>query len=207
MKRRFSAVCAALCLVMTSVAVAQPPAPTRAGPVPTAAAPAAPLVPLPSLEVAAYMGTWYQVLWIPNRFQSQCVSDTTASYRDLGNGALEVTNRCLRADGSADRVIGVARPPAGVSRIEAGRLQPARLEVSFLPSWLRWTGLGWGAYWVIDLAPDGRYAIVSEASREYLWVLSRQPVLTRMDDAAVRERLKEFGFDIGLVQAHLHKSP
>ena len=31
------------------------------------------------------MGTWYQVLWLPNRFQKQCVSDTTATYRDLGS--------------------------------------------------------------------------------------------------------------------------
>jgi apolipoprotein D and lipocalin family protein len=91
-----------------------------------------------------------------------------------------------------------------VSRIEAGQLQPARLEVSFLPAWLRWTGIGWGAYWVIDLAPDGRYAIVSEAKREYLWVLARQPVLTPEDDAAIRARLRALGFDLARLQAHPH---
>lgn len=162
----------------------------------------APLQPLPSLEVAPYMGTWHQVLWIPNRFQKQCVADTTATYRDLGNGTLEVINRCRTADGKTDGVTGVARPPAGVSRIDAGRLQPARLEVSFLPAWLRWTGIGWGAYWIVDLASDGRYAIVSEASREYLWVLSRQPVLTPRDEAAVRAKLQALGFDVARVQAH-----
>jgi apolipoprotein D and lipocalin family protein len=163
---------------------------------------AAPLQPLPSLEVAPYMGTWYQVLWIQNRFQKQCVADTAATYRDLGNGTVEVINRCRTADGKTDSVTGVARPPAGVSRIEAGKLQPARLEVSFLPAWLRWTGIGWGAYWVVDLAPDGRYAIVSEASREYLWVLSRQPALTPQDDAVIRAKLLTLGFDPARVQAH-----
>jgi apolipoprotein D and lipocalin family protein len=172
-----------------------------------AAAQPAPLQPLPSLEVAPYMGTWYQVLWIPNRFQKQCVSDTAATYRDLGNGTVEVVNRCRTVDGKTDSVTGIARPPSGVARIEAGRLQPARLEVSFLPAWLRWTGIGWGAYWVIDLAPDGRYAIVSEASREYLWVLSRQPALTPQDDAAVRTKLQSLGFDLALVQAHRHGAP
>ncbi len=167
----------------------------------------APLQPLPSLEVAPYMGTWYQVLWIPNRFQKQCVSDTAATYRDLGNGTVEVVNRCRTADGKTDSVTGIARPPSGVARIDAGRLQPARLEVSFLPAWLRWTGIGWGAYWVVDLAPDGRYAIVSEASREYLWVLSRQPALTPQDDAAVRARLQSLGFDLAQVQAHRHGAP
>jgi apolipoprotein D and lipocalin family protein len=81
---------------------------------------------------------------------------------------------------------------------------PARLEVSFVPAWLRWTGIGWGAYWVVDLAPDGRYAIVSEASRTYLWVLARQPALTPADDATIKAKLRALGFDLERVQAHPH---
>lgn len=166
----------------------------------------APLQPLPSLDVAPYMGTWYQVLWFPNRFQKQCVADTVATYRDVGNGTVQVTNRCRTANGTMDTVVGVARPPAGVSRIDAGKLQPARLEVSFLPAWLRWTGIGWGAYWVVDLAPDGRYAIVSEASREYLWVLARQPALTSEDDKGIRSKLEGLGFDLAALRTHPHNA-
>jgi apolipoprotein D and lipocalin family protein len=163
-----------------------------------------PLQPLPSLTVAAYMGTWYQVAWIPNPFQQQCVSDTAATYRDQGDGRIEVLNRCKLVSGRIDSVLGIARPPAGVARIEGGRLIPARLEVGFVPAWLRWTGLGWGAYGVVDLASDGRYAIVSEASRKYLWVLSRQPALTPIDDAAIKARLQALGFDLARLQAHPH---
>jgi apolipoprotein D and lipocalin family protein len=163
-----------------------------------------PLQPLPSLDVASYMGNWYQVLWFPNRFQKQCVADTSALYRDLGTGAVEVTNRCRLSDGTTDSVVGVARPPAGVSSVVAGKLQPARLEVSFLPAWLRWTGIGWGAYWVIDLADDGRYAVVSEVSRQYLWVLSRKPALTSADDLAIRSKLQALGFDLTQLQVHPH---
>lgn len=166
-----------------------------------------PLQPLPSLDVASYMGTWYQVLWFPNRFQKQCVADTSATYWNLGDGAIEVSNRCRRADGTLDEVVGLARPPDGVSHIDAGRLLPARLEVSFLPAWLRWTGVGWGAYWVIDLAPDGRYAIVSELNREYLWVLSRKQVLTSEDDSTIRGRLQALGFDLSKLREHPHKTP
>lgn len=160
------------------------------------------LQPLPSLDIAPYMGTWYQVLWIPNRFQKQCIADTTATYRDRGSGTLEVTNRCRTGEGTTDTVVGVARPPAGVSRIDAGQLQPARLEVSFLPAWLRWTGIGWGSYWVIDHASDGRYAIVSEASREYLWVLARKPALTSEDDRSIRAKLLALGFNLALLENH-----
>lgn len=164
----------------------------------------APLQPLPSLAVAPYMGTWYQVLWFPNFFQKQCIADTAATYRDRGDGTVEVINRCRTADGKTDSIAGIARPPSGVSRIEAGDLKPARLEVSFLPAWLRWTGIGWGAYWVVDLAPDGRYAIVSEASREYLWVLARQPALTSSDESAIRAKLQALGFDLAKLRAHPH---
>jgi apolipoprotein D and lipocalin family protein len=185
------------CLFLTgALATAALAAPAQVAPPPLQA--------LPAIDVAAYMGTWYQVAWIPNRFQKQCVSDTAATYRDLGDGRVEVLNRCKQADGSIDSVLGIARAPAGVARIEGGQLRPARLEVSFLPAWLRWTGIGWGDYWVVDLAPDGRYAIVSEASREYLWVLARQPVLTPADDAAVKARLHALGFELARVQAHPH---
>lgn len=181
-------------LLMAAPALAQPQQPVP------------PLQALPSLEVAPYMGTWYQVAWIPNSFQKQCVSDTVATYRDLGNGGVEVLNRCKRVDGKTDSVLGIARPPAGVARIQGDKLMPARLEVSFLPAWLRWTGIGWGAYWVVDLASDGRYAIVSESSREYLWVLARQPALTPVDESAIRAKLQALGFDLARIQPH-HHSP
>lgn len=161
-----------------------------------------PPVPLPQLAVAPYMGTWYQVALYPNRFQAQCVADTTATYRDLGSAGIAVTNRCRQADGSFDEAQGLARPPAGISAVRDGVLSPARLQVSFLPTWLRWTGIGWGDYWVLHRADDGRYVIIGEGTREYLWVLSRTPRLSPADDAAVRERLVALGYDLARVVAH-----
>lgn len=161
-----------------------------------------PLQPLPALSVAPYMGRWYQVAYYPNFFQRQCVADTTATYREMPDGTVEVTNRCRTAVGGFDQVVGMARSVAGVSRIEGGLLQPARLEVSFIPRWLRWTGVGWGAYWVVDRPDHGRYAIVSEGRREYLWVLSRTPALSPEDRLAVRARLQALGFDLERLKDH-----
>ena len=163
-----------------------------------------PLVALASLDVPAYMGTWYQVAWFPNRFQKQCVSDTVATYRQLEGGRVEVINRCRRADGSVDEVTGMARPNA--SQLRDARLEPARLEVSFLPAALRWLPI-WGSYWVIQLADDGRYAVVSEPKREFLWVLSRTPALLPADESAIRSRLVQQGFELGRWQAHPHAPP
>lgn len=193
MSRRCAAVATALA---TAALVAL--APGGAG----AQSPSSPLPPLQSLaslDVPAYMGTWYQLAWYPNRFQKQCVSDTQARYRLLDGGRVEVTNRCTLADGRSDQALGLARP---VGRIEGDALKPAQLEVSFLPAALRWLPVGWGRYWVIDLAPDGRYAIVSEPTRDYLWVLARQPRFAPGDEAAVRATLSRLGFDLARLELH-----
>lgn len=168
------------------------------------AADAPPLEPIASIELTRYTGTWYQVALFPNRFQAQCVADTSATYRALPDGTVEVLNRCRQADGTMDDVLGQARTDD--SAIDGDRLAPARLKVSFLPAWLRWIGLGWGRYWVIQLADDYRYAVVSEPSREYLWVLARRPSLSAEDDAAIRRTLAAQGFDLARLQAHTHST-
>jgi len=169
----------------------------------SAAAQPAPVAALPSLDVPAYMGTWYQVAWYPNRFQKQCVSDTTATYRRIPEG-VEVVNRCRNAEGRIESITGLARPAGSETRGNA--LQPAQLEVSFLPSWLRWLPI-WGSYWVIQLADDGRYAVVSEPQREYLWVLSRRPTLAPADESAIRSWLTQQGYDLARWQTHTHTTP
>ncbi len=185
-------------------ATSVPAADTAAAPgatAPSAGVPAA-LQALPTLDVPPYMGTWYQVAWFPNRFQKQCVSDTSATYRQQPDGRIEVLNRCRKADGSFDEALGQARP---VGTLTGTRLAPAQLQVSFLPGWLRWLPVGWGRYWVIQLADDGRYAVVSEPTREYLWVLARRPELTAADETAIRSALARQGFgDLSAWQSHPH---
>ncbi len=151
------------------------------------AASAQELTTVPSVDLQRYVGLWYEVAKYPNRFQAQCASNTTATYERRQDGNVGVVNRCLRADGSADRIEGLAR-------IVDARTN-AKLEVSFLPAWLRWLPVGWGAYWVLELAPDYSYAVVGEPSRRYLWILARTPTL---DDALLRgigERLRARGYD------------
>lgn len=168
---------------------------------PAAQPPTEPLTALPSLDVPAYMGTWYQVAWFPNRFQKQCVSDTRAEYRQRDDGRIDVLNRCRLANGQFDDADGIARP-AGSTLVQ-NRLSPATLEVSFLPALLRWIP-AWGSYWVIALADDGRYAVVSEPQRQYLWVLARAPRLSADDEATIRSALLRQGFDLSRWQAHAH---
>ena len=102
-----------------------------------------------------------------------------------------------------------APPVRSVTSLDAQRYagtwyELARLLNSFqakLPTWLRWMPVGRGDYWVVMLDPDYRYAVVSEPSREYLWILSRTPQLDGGTYDGIVARLRADGYPVNrLVQ-------
>jgi len=156
----------------------------------------APLTAIPNLDVSQYLGRWHEIAKFPNRFQKKCVSDTSADYALRPDGSIAVLNQCRRADGEWEMALGLAR--------QIGGTQSARLEVRFAPAWLSWLPWVWGDYWIVDL--DDRYDLVavSEPSREYLWILSRSPVVDPSRYAALLARLSAMGLDIGRLKKTRH---
>ena len=150
-----------------------------------AARAAAPLPTVPALDLDRYVGVWHEIARYPNRFQESCAGDVTATYTRNDDGTIGVVNACRKADGESMRAQGVARMVA----------PPATLAVRFAPAWLAWLPLVWGDYWVIDLAADYRYAVVGEPSREYMWVLARDPRLADADWQRIVARLPALGYD------------
>ena len=143
---------------------------------------------VPRVDVERYMGTWYEIASYPRSFQRGCTG-TTAHYALDDQGEVEVTNRCFKdsLDGDED----VAEGRARVVDTQTN----AKLEVSFF-------GPFWGAYWVIELDPDYRYAVVGHPGRDYLWILSRTPQLDEQTYRAILTRLRDdHAYDTGrLVQ-------
>jgi apolipoprotein D and lipocalin family protein len=155
---------------------------------------AAPLTTVQSIDLNRYQGVWHQVALYPNRFQKMCASNTRATYALEEGGTVRVTNQCRSAEGKDVQANGQARP-AKVATIKQGQLTPPQLQVRFAPEWLSWLPFVWGNYWVIQLAPDYRYAVVGEPEREFLWVLARETKLSASDWSAIEARLKEQGYD------------
>jgi apolipoprotein D and lipocalin family protein len=151
-----------------------------------------PLDPVKGLDVPRYLGRWYEIAKFPNRFQKQCVSDTSADYSLQPDGQLRVLNQCRQADGEWQRAVGLAR--------QVGDAQSARLEVRFAPAWLSFLPFVWGDYWVVDLDDKYELAAVSEPGRAYLWVLSRSPVVEEARYAALLGRLKAMGLDVSRLE-------
>lgn len=151
------------------------------------------LTPIPSLDVARYMGVWHEVAKYPNWFQRKCVSNTHATYRVLAPGQVEVLNRCRTDEGKTIEALGLAR--------QIGAADSPQLEVRFAPEWLSFIPLVWGDYWVIDLDEAYQLVAVSEPKRQYLWVLSRTPQVNAQAYDALLQRLKARGFDLSKLEA------
>lgn len=155
-------------------------------------APPAPLEAIASLDVARYMGTWYEVAKYPNWFQKRCIANTSASYAVQPNGMLQVLNRCQKEDGSMSEALGAAK--------QVGDANSPKLEVRFAPAWLSFLPFVWGNYWVIDLDPQYQLAAVSEPSRKYLWILSRTQTVEPKAYEALLQRLKQKGFNLDAIE-------
>jgi len=143
----------------------------------------APLEVVDEVSLERYAGRWYEIASFPQRFQRGCVA-TTATYRQREDGRLSVENACR--DESFD---GELRRVEGVAWVADPEASPARLKVQFF-----WPFRG--DYWIIELAPDYRYAVVGHPSRDYLWILSRTPDMAPSDYAMLLSRIEAHGYDL-----------
>lgn len=132
-----------------------------------------------NVDLKKYTGTWYEIASYPQRFQKGCEC-TTAEYTTTDKGYITVENRCKK--NGKDSYI------KGKAFIEENSGN-AKLKVQFF-----WPFKG--KYWIIDLADDYSYAVVSHPNKKYLWILSRKPKLDEETYNGILNKLKVMGFDL-----------
>jgi Bacterial lipocalin len=151
----------------------------------------APLRTVPDVDYKRYSGTWFEVARLPFKYQKDCASDVTATYSPGSDGRIDVTNRCLRANGSTIEAKGVARHEDG---------KPASvLKVRFAPAFLSFLSAVWGDYQIIALGANYEYAVVGTPDRKCLWILSRTPVMDSALYSQLKEQARAQGFDVAAV--------
>jgi apolipoprotein D and lipocalin family protein len=144
--------------------------------------PASTVTTVPDVDLDKYSGTWFELARFPNRFQRDCDGDVRASYKVLQPGKVGVLNQCRTPAGAIKRATGIARPasPGGPN---------SKLKVTFF-----WPFRG--DYWIVDLDPGYRWAIVGDPSRKYLWFLSREPQVPDGLFGELVARAARQGFDV-----------
>lgn len=156
-----------------------------------AAADARPLQTVPRVDLARYVGTWYEIASYPQRFQKGCTG-TVATYSIRDDGMIEVINRCSR-----DSLTGRITVAKGRAKV-VDKVTNARLKVTFF-----WPF--WGDYWIIDLGAGYEYAVVGHPGRKYLWILSRTPAMAPAVYEGILERLRGQGYDTARLRETLQR--
>jgi apolipoprotein D and lipocalin family protein len=144
------------------------------------------------VDLARYAGTWHEIARLPNRFESRCAGQPSATYTPRGE-TIEVINRCLTRQGTEKLAHGVARiePDSG----------GAKLSVNFLPAWLHWLPFGWGDYWILFVDDAYSVAVVGNPSRDGLWILARERQLDAATLQALVDVAGEQGFAVNRLES------
>jgi len=142
---------------------------------------AAPPPTVDKVDLARYMGDWFEIARLPNPFQRKC-ERTTARYTLGKDLAFEVVNGCVTPQGRVLEAKGRAKvvDPATGSKIKVTFFWPF-----------------YGDYWILDLDPDYRWALVGTPDRKYLWVISRTERMEPELLSRVLEKARVLGYDLG----------
>jgi apolipoprotein D and lipocalin family protein len=148
-----------------------------------------PLEVVSQVDLARYIGTWYEIATIPQRFQKDCVG-VTATYTLRPDGKIRVINRCCKKtlDGELREVQGKAWV--------VDKKTNAKLKVQFF-----WPFTG--DYWIIELDPGYQWAVVGHPNRNYLWILSRNPQMDQVLYDDLLDRIGNKGYDIARIKRTL----
>lgn len=128
--------------------------------------------PIPTFDLARYLGTWYEVARFDHSFE-RGLSDVTAEYLLRDDGKIDVINSGWK-EGRYKVADGKARQPDPKG-------DPAHLEVSFFLFF-------YSDYNILMMDENCQVALVGSGSPKYLWILSRSP---QISDSVAEDLLRE----------------
>lgn len=149
--------------------------------------PASAVTTVDQVDLTRYTGQWYEIASMPQWFQNKCAKNVMAQYSLKENGRIEVINSCVKDNEQRTETIGEAKVEDATTN--------AKLKVTFVKIFGEYVYSFGGDYWVIDLEPNYNYSVVGHPTREYGWILSRQPTLPDADLVRIAESLKAQGYD------------
>ena len=157
------------------------------------AASSEPIAAITDFQPGKYMGVWYEIARLPHYFE-RGMDYVEAEYTMNADGTIRVENRGVRGNEKRNIV--------GKAKLKFPKKQPltGELRVSFFDPF-------YSDYRIIELPPDYSYAVVTGSNRDYLWILSRKPVMDRKQLNAILQRLREWNFAVGKLEFPKQRNP
>ena len=138
-----------------------------------------------SVDIGRFIGKWYAVASLPQRFTRDCLGQT-AEYSIRSENSINVLNSCLKKNNKLETIKGKA--------VVANPETNAELIVTFDNFFTRLFRVK-GDYNVVRLDSAYENLIVGSKDRKSLWIMSRTP---NMDEDTYIEYVKyakSLGFD------------
>ncbi len=132
-----------------------------------------------SFKVELYLGQWYEVARIDNRFE-RGLSRVTANYYRDSRGRIRVVNRGWNAEKNKWKE---ARGWIKTTEV------PGRLRVSFFRPF-------YSDYRVLQVNEGYGYALVGGSRSSYLWILSREKEIPEVLKNEYIEKARERGYEV-----------
>lgn len=138
--------------------------------------------PVTDFDSQRYIGTWFEIARLDHSFE-RGLSNVSANYQFRADGGIDVLNKGLSiATGEWDEAKGKA--------YFVGDETIGHLKVSFF-------GPFFGSYVVFKLdSTDYQYAYVTSYNREFLWLLSRTPMVTDTVKSDFLRTVETLGFNV-----------
>lgn len=137
------------------------------------------------LDRERYLGTWYEIARFPHSFEKGLVG-VTATYSMRSDGKIKVENA-----GFMNSLDGERKVALGKAKI-AGKPTDGHLKVSFFLFF-------YADYFIMDLDPEYRWALIGSKSDKYLWILSRTPQLDDQTYNMILNKARGLGYDLKLL--------
>lgn len=138
----------------------------------------APLSTSPRVNLAKYVGRWFEIASIPMFSQNGC--RCTQSNLSLANHYISVINTCLKHDHFVTQVAKAwVVPGSADSKLKVQFFWPFKAD-----------------YWILYHDKKYKTAIVGEPSREYLWILARTPMISHKRYQRLIKIVRQAGYDV-----------
>lgn len=121
------------------------------------------------VDLNKYAGKWYEISRLRPAWKMQCALNVTVTYTLESPATLHVATQC-----QTNNFFQKIDKAEGTVEVVDKKTQ-AKLKVTYPfkhPDWL-----AEGDYWIIQLAEDYSYAVMSNPSGTYVQILSRTPTL------------------------------
>lgn len=137
--------------------------------------------PVSRLDTDRYLGTWYEIARLDHSFE-QGLSRVTATYEQQDDGSLKVINRGYSEEKNEWK-------EAEGKAVFVNEDNDGHLKVSFF-------GPFYASYIIFKLDDQYQQTYITSYNRDYLWFLSRNPIVSDEAMAEFKQTAQDAGFDL-----------